>query len=124
QQLSAILAADAVGYSRLMEIDERATASTLDSARDVFRTYVDSNHGHVINMVGDSVLAVFETAAGAVNAAVEIQRALDASSGDIPDDRRLRFRIGVHLGDVNQRADGDVYGDGINIAARLQALAP
>ena len=82
-----------------------------------------AHHGRVINTVGDSVLAIFETAAGAVTAALAVQRALDAASRDVPEERRLRFRIGVHLGDVNERADGDVYGDGVNIAARLQALA-
>ena len=124
QRLAAILAADAAGYSRLMEADERATALALEAAHAVFREQVAAHHGRVINTVGDSVLAVFETAAGAVTAALAVQRTLDASSRDVADDRRLRFRIGVHLGDVNERADGDVYGDGVNIAARLQALAP
>ena len=123
QRLAAILAADAVGYSRLMEADERTTMASLDAARDVFRTQIASNHGHVINMAGDSVLAVFDTAAGAVTAALGVQRALDAAFSDTPDDRRMRFRIGVHLGDVSEKADGDLYGDGVNIAARLQALA-
>ena len=124
QRLAAILAADAAGYSRLMEADERATALALEAAHAVFREQVAAHHGRVINTVGDSVLAVFETAAGAVTAALAVQRTLDASSRDVADNRRLRFRIGVHLGDVNERADGDVYGDGVNIAARLQALAP
>ncbi len=123
QRLAAILAADAVGYSRLMESDERATMAALDAARDVFKAEIESNHGRVINMAGDSVLAVFETAAGAVTAALAVQRRLDASSRDVPDGRQMRFRIGVHLGDVIEKADGDVYGDGVNIAARLQALA-
>src|SRR4029079_3786640 len=72
---------------------------------------------------GDSVLAAFETAAGAVTAALAIQRELDASGRDTPEDRRMRFRIGVHLGDVIEKADGTIYGDGVNIAARLQAMA-
>ena len=123
QRLAAILAADAVGYSRLMEADERTTVAALDAARDIFKKEIESNHGHVINMAGDSVLAVFDTAAGAVTAALAVQRTLDASSRDVPDDRRMRFRIGMHLGDVIEKADGDLYGDGVNIAARLQALA-
>src|SRR6266516_4566994 len=122
QRLAAILAADAVGYSRLMETDERRTMVALDSAREVFRSAIESNQGHVVNMAGDSVLAVFDTAAGAVTAALAVQRTLDGSSLDVPDDRRMRFRIGVHLGDVIEKADGDLYGDGVNIAARLQAL--
>jgi adenylate cyclase len=117
------LAADAVGYSRLMEADERTTVTALDAAREVFKREIESNHGHVINMAGDSVLAVFDAAAGAVTAALAVQRTLDASSHDVPDDRRMRFRIGVHLGDVIEKVDGDLYGDGVNIAARLQALA-
>ncbi len=123
QRLAAILAADAVGYSRLMEVDERTTVASLDAARNIFKTEIESNHGHVINMAGDSVLAVFDTAAGAVTAAVAVQRTLDASLRDVPDERRMRFRIGIHLGDVTEKADGDLYGDGVNIAARLQALA-
>lgn len=122
QRLGAILAADAVGYSRLMEADERTTVAALDAARSVFRAEVESNQGHVINMAGDSVLAVFDTAAGAVTAALTVQRALETGSHAVPGSRPLRFRIGVHLGDVTE-ADGDAYGDGINIAARLQALA-
>jgi TolB-like protein/class 3 adenylate cyclase/Tfp pilus assembly protein PilF len=123
QRLAAILAADAAGYSRLMEADERATLAALDAARAVFRAEIESNHGRVINTAGDSVLAIFDAAAGAVSAALAIQQKLEAASRDVPEDRRMRFRIGVHLGDVIESAEGDVYGDGVNIAARLQALA-
>jgi adenylate cyclase len=123
QRLAAILAADAAGYSRLMAADERATVAALDAARGVFRTAIEANQGRVIDMAGDSVLAVFDTAVGAVNAALAVQRDLHASSGEMPEDRRMRFRIGVHLGDLIEKADGSVYGDGVNIAARLQALA-
>jgi adenylate cyclase len=89
----------------------------------VFRAQIESHQGRVIDMAGDSVLAVFETAAGAVSAALAIQQELDASSSKVPDDRRMRFRVGVHLGDVIEKADGTVYGDGVNIAARLEGLA-
>jgi len=123
QRLAAILAADAVGYSRLMAADERATVATLDAARAMFRSQIEANQGRVIDMAGDSVLAVFETAAGAVGAALAVQKVLAESASAVPDDRRLHFRIGVHLGDVIEKADGTVYGDGVNIAARLQALA-
>ena len=123
QRLAAILAADAAGYSRLMASNERATVAALDAARSVFRSAIESNQGRVIDMAGDSVLAVFETAVGAVTSALAIQQELDASSGAVPEDRRMRFRIGVHLGDLIEKADGTVYGDGVNIAARLQALA-
>jgi adenylate cyclase len=119
----AILAADAVGYSRLMSVDDRATVVALESARGVFRSHTLANDGRVIDTAGDSVLAVFETAAGAVTAALEAQQEFSAASSALPEDRRMRFRIGVHLGDVIEKADGTVYGDGVNIAARLQGLA-
>lgn len=123
QRLVAILAADAAGYSRLMSLDERATVAALDAARSVFRSQTAANQGRVVDTAGDSVLAVFETAAGALNAAIQIQAELAESSKDVPSDRRMRFRIGIHLGDVLEKADGSVYGGGVNVAARLQALA-
>jgi len=123
KRLAAILAADAAGYSRLMAADESATVAALDSARAVFRSHIESNQGRVIDMAGDSVLAVFDTAAGAVSAALAVQRALNESSSALAEDRRLRFRVGVHLGDVIEKADDTVYGDGVNIAARLEGLA-
>ncbi len=123
QRLAAILAADVAGYSRLMAADERATVAALDAARKVFRSRIESSQGRVIDMAGDSVLAVFETAAGAVSAALAIQKEIDLSGEQLPEDRRMRFRIGVHLGDVIEKADGTIYGDGVNIAARLEGLA-
>src|SRR3954465_8882799 len=123
QRLVAILAADAAGYSRLMAGDDHATVDALDNARAVFRKLIEANAGRVIDMTGDSVLAVFETAAGAVGTALAIQEEIGASLEALPEERRLRFRIGVHLGDVIEKADGTVYGDGVNIASRLQALA-
>lgn len=123
QRLAAILAADAAGYSRLMGTDERETVASLDAARAVFRTEIESRLGRVIDMAGDSVLAVFESATGAVEAALAVQKALASQAGALPAQRRMQFRIGVHLGDVIEKADGTVYGDGVNIAARLQALA-
>ena len=123
QRLTAILAADAAGYSRLMAIDDRATVAMLDAARAVFREHIEANHGHVIDMAGDSVLAVFETAFGAVTAAIAVQRELNTSADAALQERQMRFRIGVHMGDVIEKTDGTVYGDGVNIAARLQALA-
>jgi adenylate cyclase len=122
-RLVAILAADAAGYSRLMAGDDRATVAALDTARAVFRRHIEANQGRVIDMAGDSILAVFETATGAVVAALAIQEEIGASVEAVPEDRRLRFRIGVHLGDVIEKADGTVYGNGVNIAARLEGLA-
>jgi adenylate cyclase len=123
-RLAAILAADAVGYSRLMAADELGTLARLDAARGVFRAGVEGHRGRVVDMAGDSVLAVFETATGAVTAAAEIQRALQARGAGAPPDGHLSFRIGIHLGDVIAKPDGTVYGDGVNVAARLQGLAP
>jgi len=123
QRLAAILAADVAGYSRLMSTDERATVGALDQSRAAFRSQIEANQGRVIDMAGDSVLAVFETATGAVMAALAVQQELSAYSNTVPEDHRMRFRIGVHLGDVMERADGAVYGDGVNIAARLEGLA-
>jgi adenylate cyclase len=122
-KLAAILAADAAGYSRLMADDDRATVRALDAARAVFRAKIETQQGRVVDMAGDSVLAVFGTAAGAVSAALAIQTQLNRRTEAEPENRRMRFRIGVHLGDLIEKSDGTVYGDGVNIAARLQALA-
>jgi adenylate cyclase len=123
QRLAAILAADVVSYSRLMAADEHATVAALDAARAIFRSRIESSQGRVIDMAGDSVLAVFDSTIGAVSAALAVQQTLEAAARTAPDDRRMRFRIGVHLGDVIEKADGTVYGDGVNMAARLQGLA-
>src|SRR5512139_2718699 len=122
-RLVAILAADAAGYSRLMAWDERGTIAALDSARAVFRRWIESKHGRVIDMAGDSVLAVFELATSAVSAALAIQDDLNAGAERVPESRRMLFRIGVHIGEVVEKSDGTVYGDGVNIAARLASLA-
>ena len=121
-RLAAILAADAAGYSRVMAEDDRVALATLDAARVVFRRHIEAQGGRVIDTAGDSVLASFETATGAVRAALAIQRKLSIPAHDQRNAARLSFRIGVHLGDVLEKADGSVYGDGVNIAARLQAL--
>ncbi len=123
QRLAAILAADVSGFSRLMACDERGTVNALDAAREVFSRHIGLQQGRVIDMAGDSVLAVFETAAGAVGAALAVQDEITARAVGQAEDCRMRFRIGIHLGDVIEKADGTVYGDGVNTAARLEALA-
>lgn len=123
-RLGAILAADAVAYSRLMSADAHGTIEALETARRTFRTIGAAHGGNVVDTAGDSVLAIFETAAGATAAALAIQHELESRAETVAEDRRLRFRIGLHLGDVVRKADGSVYGDGVNIAARLQAAAP
>jgi adenylate cyclase len=123
QRLAAILAADVAGYSRLMNCDECGTVAALDAARACFREAIGQHQGRVIDMAGDSVLAVFETANGAVACALAVQQRLDEAARDVAEDCRMRFRIGIHLGDVFEKHDGTIYGDGVNIAARLEGLA-
>jgi adenylate cyclase len=123
QRLAAILMADVAGYSRLMNCDECGTVAALDTARTVFRTTIDANRGRVIDMAGDSVLAIFETASGAVASALAIQAELGRRSADVAADCRMLFRIGIHLGDVFEKGDGTIFGDGVNIAARLEGIA-
>jgi adenylate cyclase len=106
-----------------MAADERATVSALYSARALFRDQVQAYQGRVVDMAGDSILAGFETATGAVASALGVQRHLEAAHEVVPQDRQVRFHIGVHLGDVIEKGDGTVYGNGVNIAARLQTLA-
>jgi adenylate cyclase len=107
-----------------MSADERGTIAALDTARKTFHTNSVANGGRVVDTAGDSVLAIFKTAAGATAAALAIQHELQTAADPFPEDRRLLFRVGLHLGDVVQKADGSVYGDGVNVAARLQSMAP
>ena len=123
RRLAAILAADASGYSRLMANDEPGTVAALDCARAVFGEHIGAHQGRVIDMAGDSVLAVFDTAAGAVSAALAVQDEIATRAAAHTEPCRMRFRIGVHPGDVIEKADGSVYGDGVNTAARLETLA-
>ncbi len=122
RRLAAILAADVVGYSRLMEADEEATLSTLKAYREVIDRRVTNHRGRVFGSAGDSVIAEFASPVEVVRCALEIQTELEGRNADLAEDRRMRFRIGVNLGDV--MADGDnLFGDGVNIAARLEGLA-
>jgi adenylate cyclase len=122
RRLAAILAADVVGYSRLMEADEEATARTLSTYREIIEGLVASYHGRVFGSAGDSVIAEFASPVEAVRCAVDIQRELGTHNVDLPEDRRMRLRIGVNLGDVMVEGD-NLLGDGVNIAARLETLA-
>ena len=123
RKLAAILSADVVGYSRLMAANEAATVETLKSYRDIIARLVVRRGGRVVNAPGDALLAEFPSAVEAVQAAVEIQKSLEGHNIDLEPDRRMQFRIGVNLGDVIEEADGTIYGDGVNIAARMEALA-
>src|SRR5262245_6186835 len=123
RKLAAILSADVVGYSRLMGQDDHETVSTLQSYRAVIQALVLSYQGRVVNAPGDALLAEFPSAVEAVRCAVQIQDDIERRNADLREDRRMRFRIGVNLGDVIEEADGTLYGDGVNVAARLEALA-
>ena len=123
RKLAAILSADAAGYSRLMSDDEAATLRSLNESRDVFRKRIESHGGRLIDTAGDSVLAEFSSAVEAVDAADEIQRELAKRNHQLAGHRRMPFRIGINLGDVIGQEDGTIYGDGVNVAARLQQLA-
>lgn len=122
RRLAAIFAADVAGYSRLMSQDEVGTLRTLTSHRQIMDRLITDNGGRIANTAGDSVLAEFPSALDAVQCAVEIQHALSQANHDIPEGHRLEFRIGIHVGDVMVR-DGDLLGDGVNVAARLENLA-
>ena len=124
RKLTAILSADVVSYSRLMGADEQATLSTLNAYRTVFREHISTHDGRVVDTSGDSVLAVFDSVVEAVQSAIEVQRELEVRNDVLTAERRMQFRIGVNLGDVIEQDDGTVYGDGVNIAARLEGLAP
>jgi adenylate cyclase len=122
RRLAAILSADVVGYSRLMEADEEATIRALSTCRQNVDELVASHHGRVFSSAGDSVIAEFASAVEAVRCAAEIQRHQETQSADLPEDRRMRLRIGINLGDIVVE-DGNLLGDGVNVAARLEGLA-
>ena len=123
RKLAAILAAGVVGYSRLMGDDERATVAALIAGRKVFRRHIAEHHGRVVDTAGDSVLAVFDSVVEAVQCSIGVQIALAGQNANIDEGRRMDFRIGVNLGDIIEQEDGTIYGDGVNVAARLESLA-
>jgi class 3 adenylate cyclase len=122
RRLAAILAADAVGYSRMMAQDEEATLKILSVHRAVIDGIIAFHEGRIVNTAGDSVLAEFASPVQAVRCAVEIQDALKTRNDSLSEDQRLQFRIGINLGDVMVKGD-DLLGDGVNIAARLEGIA-
>jgi adenylate cyclase len=123
RKLAAILSADVVGYSRLMAANEAATVETLKSYRNIISHLVVDHGGRVVNAPGDALLAEFPSAVEAVQTAVEAQKAVEGQNIELDSERRMQFRIGVNLGDVIEEADGTIYGDGVNIAARMEDLA-
>src|SRR5215813_7285860 len=123
RRLAAILAADVVGYSRLMEADEAGTLAILKARRkSVLEPLVARHQGRIFKVTGDGVLVEFASAVNAVQCAVDLQRGMAAANDGQPEDRRIVLRVGVNLGDVMFEGS-DLYGDGVNIAARLEAMA-
>jgi len=122
RKLTAILSADVKGYSRLMGADEEATVRTLQEYKEVMASSIQHHRGRIVGGAGDSLLAEFASVVDAVQCAVEIQQVLRAKNALLPEDRKMEFRIGINLGDVIEEGD-TIYGDGVNIAARLESLA-
>src|SRR5215468_2372907 len=123
RRLAAILAADVVGYSRLMEQDEAGTLAALKERRKgILGPLVAEHHGRIIKVMGDGVLVEFASAVNAVACSVELQKRMASANASLPDDRHIILRIGINLGDVMVEGS-DLYGDGVNIAARLEGAA-
>jgi adenylate cyclase len=123
RKIAAILVTDIVGYSRLAGADEDRTLSRLRGLRSyLIDPAIDAHHGRVVKRTGDGSLIEFRSVVDAVNCAIEIQRAMAERNAEVAPDKRIEFRIGIHLGDVVEESDGDLMGDGVNIAARLQGV--
>jgi adenylate cyclase len=122
RHLAALMSADVVGYSRLMADDEIGTIRALTACRDSVKELVNNNRGRLVDFVGDNMLAEFPNTLDAVQCADKIHKALEELNQSVPERRHLKFRIGIHLGDVTAD-DERIYGDGVNIAARLESLA-
>src|SRR5215468_1917947 len=123
RRLAALLAADVVGYTRMMQADETGTLAALKSRRtEILQPLVSKHHGRIIKVMGDGVLVEFASAVSAVQCAVDLQQAMAVSNRELSDDRQIMLRIGINLGDVIVEGS-DLYGDGVNIAARLEPLA-
>src|SRR6201990_938720 len=124
RRLAAILAGDVAGYSRLMGSDEEGTLAALKShRRDLVDRKLKKHSGRLIKTTGDGMLVEFASAVDAVRCAVEVQRAMVERNADVPTDRRIEFRVGINIGDIIED-EGDIFGDGVNVAARLESIAP
>ena len=122
RKLTTIFSTDVQGYSRLMSEDEAATIHTLTASREVISSHIEKHGGRVIDSPGDNLLAEFGSVVHSVECAVEVQQALKERNEDLSEDRRMRFRIGINIGDVIVEGER-LYGDGVNVAARLEELA-
>src|ERR1700723_2467247 len=124
RKIAAILVADIVCYSRLAGADEDRTLSRLRGLRsDLIDPGIDAHHGRVVKRTGDGSLIEFRSVVDAVRCAIEVQNGLIERNSGLPAERRIEFRVGIHLGDVVEETDGDLMGDGVNIAARLEGIA-
>ena len=124
RKLAAILAADVAGYSRLAAADEERTLARLRALRsDLFDPTIALHHGRVVKRTGDGVLIEFRSVVDAVRCAIEVQNGMVERNAGLPPERRIELRVGIHLGDVVEESDGDLMGDGVNIAARLEGIA-
>jgi class 3 adenylate cyclase len=123
RRLTAILAADVAGYSRLMGADEAGTHERLKAhLRELVHPKIEEHSGRIVKKTGDGFLAEFPSVVAAVRSAAEVQRAMADRNAETSEDKRITFRVGINLGDVIAELD-DIYGDGVNVAARLEALA-
>ena len=122
RKLTAIFSADVAGYSRLMAEDETATVKTIASYREIMASLIKQHRGRVVDSPGDNILAEFSSVVDAVQCAVAVQNEIQTRNAELPDNRRMEFRIGINLGDVIDEKER-IYGDGVNIAARLEALS-
>jgi adenylate cyclase len=124
RKLAAILAADVVGFSRLASADEERTLARLRALRsDLIDPTIAVHHGRVVKRTGDGILIEFRSVVDAVRCAIEVQNGMVERNAGLPPERRIEFRVGIHLGDVVEESDGDLMGDGVNIAARLEGIA-
>ncbi len=123
RKIAAILVADIVGYSRLAGADEERTLARLRGLRSDLIDPIDAHHGRIVRRTGDGSLIEFRSVVDAVRCAIEVQNGLVERNAGLPPQRRIEFRVGIHLGDVVEEADGDLMGDGVNIAARLESIA-
>ena len=124
RKLAAILVSDIVGYSRLAGSDEGRILARLRTLRsDLIDPTIAVHHGRIVKRTGDGAIVEFRSVVDAVNFAIEIQRAMAERNAEVAPDKRIEFRVGIHVGDVVEQSDGDLMGDGVNIAARLQSIA-
>src|ERR1700759_3441244 len=124
RKIAAMLVADVVGYSRLAGADEDRTLSRLRGLRsDLIDPAIDAHRGRIVKRAGDGSLIEFRSVVDAVRCAIEVQTGMVERNAGLPPKRRIEFRVGIHLGDVVEEADGDLMGDGVNIAARLEGIA-